>query len=188
MGCMPGRRHWHHYTPITPGEESPLCWVGQGDKNLSIHPALGRGCPWSLSPDHQDGDGRSSPCVPLPPPDNIKGFKKRSESVQVSASHTGQGALGDGNLEVQRDGPGCICWVVAREWVHGEGSELSFWGQRSGTAVQQSSAGIAEPCQCSVPVPELVSVLDCHCRSPSLGGSYQEARVQVCFRAWAPAV
>lgn len=50
MGCMPGRRHWHHYTPITPGEESPLCWVGQGDKNLSIHPALGRGAPGLCPP------------------------------------------------------------------------------------------------------------------------------------------
>lgn len=65
------------------------------------------------------------------------------------------------------------------------------FGDSSGTPVQQSSAVIAEPCQCSqnaVPVPELVSVLDCHCRSPGVGGSYQETCVQVCFRALALAV
>lgn len=66
----------HHHTLITPGEVSPLCRVGQGDKSLSIHPTLGRGCPWSLSSICRDGDGRISPCVPLPPPDDIKGLEK----------------------------------------------------------------------------------------------------------------
>lgn len=65
------------------------------------------------------------------------------------------------------------------------------FGVRAVEPVQQSSSGIAEPCQCSqdtVPVPELGCVLGCHHGSPGLGGSYQEIHGQVCFRAWAPAV
>lgn len=108
---------WHHHTPITPGEMSPLCRVGQGDKSLSIHPTLGRGCPSSLASIHQGGDGRTSPCVPLLPLDDIKGLKKLSGSVQVSASHTEQGGPEAGNLKVQRDSSGCTCCVVAGEWV-----------------------------------------------------------------------
>lgn len=45
VGCRNSPSHgmhaWpqarHHHTPITPGEVSPPCQVGQGDKSLSIH-------------------------------------------------------------------------------------------------------------------------------------------------------
>lgn len=185
---------WHHHTPITPGEVSPLCRVGQGDKSLSIRPTLGRGCPWSLSSICWDGDGRASPCIPLLSPGDIKGLKKWSGSVQVSASHSGQGHQELATWKCRGMVLNAPAGWLPENGCHGKGSELPFWGQSGGTAVQQSSARIAEPCQCSqntVPVPELVSVLDCHCGAPGWvvsGGSYQKNLLQVYFRARGPAV